>query len=165
MDLKQAIKDAIRGEVEGRELYTAIAEKTDDAGAKEVFRHLAAEEDRHFKFLKALYGEFLEGKPISVEAAQRILGPEQLSAPIFSEDFKTRAMDHHFEMSALSIAMRLERDSAKFYGEMASEAQDPAMKAFFQDLSAWEQAHYDALAKEVDALQEEYFESNYFAPY
>lgn len=165
MDLKQAIKDAIRGEVEGRELYGAIAEKTDDPGAKQVFRHLAEEEDRHFQFLKALYGEFIEGKVISVEAARRVLSPEQLSAPIFSAEFKSRAKDRHFEMSALSIAMKLEKDSAKCYGEMAEAATDPAMKAFFRDLSAWENAHYEALAREIDSLREEYFESNYFAPF
>ena len=34
MDLKQAFETAIKGEIEGRELYKAVAEKTDDKRPK-----------------------------------------------------------------------------------------------------------------------------------
>ena len=36
MELKEIIKTAMRSELEGKELYKAIAEKTDDDKAKKV---------------------------------------------------------------------------------------------------------------------------------
>jgi len=55
MDLKQAFEKAMKGEIEGRELYTVAAERSRDDQAKEVFLFLAREEDSHLEALKSMY--------------------------------------------------------------------------------------------------------------
>lgn len=61
--------------------------------------------------------------------------------------------------------MKLELDSYKFYSDMADEAYDVKIKEFFRYLSDWEKSHYNALNKEMEALQNDYFEENNFAPF
>jgi rubrerythrin len=165
MDLKQAIQGAMRGEVEGRELYLAIASKTDDVEARKVFEHLAEEEDRHFQYLKALYGEFLDGEKVDFSGMKKVLSAEQVTAPIFSASFKERVSGKHFEMSALSIAMKLEKDAVQAYADMAEAADSEEVRNFFLELSSWENTHYEMMARAIEELSDDYYNSNYFAPF
>ncbi len=94
-----------------------------------------------------------------------ILSADDLSHPIFSSEFRRRIKERHFEVTALSIAMKLEKDAADFYRRTATGAPSPELRAFFEELAAWEGRHYDALHREMKDLESEYYEKNLFAPY
>ncbi len=165
MDLKDVLKKAIQGEIEGRELYKAAAEKSEDEKAKEVFAFLAEEEDSHISALQSIFKSYVENKELKIEFPEKKVNLENTDNPIFSKNFKERLKGKHFEISALSIGMKLELDSYKFYSDMADEAYDVKIKEFFRYLSDWEKSHYNALNKEMEALQNDYFEENNFAPF
>ncbi len=165
MDLNEAIKKAIMGEVEGRELYKTAAEKSDDKKAKAVFRLLAEEEDSHIKTLKTIYKSIINNEEIELPQLKKQVDLKSSESPIFSENFKKRLKGKHFEMSALSIGVRLEMDSFRFYSDMAEKAENPLIRDLFKQLSEWEKTHYDALLMELDSLQEEYFIMNRFEPF
>ena len=165
MDLKDVLKKAIHGEIEGRELYKAAAEKSDDEKAKEVFAFLAEEEDTHIKALQSIYKSYMDNEDLKIELPEKKINLENTENPIFSRNFKERLKGKHFEISALSIGMKLELDSYKFYSDMADEAYDIKLKEFFRNLSDWEKSHYNALNREMETLQNDYFEKNNFAPY
>ena len=164
MDLKKAFGVAMKGEIEGRELYRAAAARTSDKKAKEVFTYLAEEEDKHFETLKAMYSSYSEGK-LKIPEMPRIVQFDDAQSPIFSRDFRKRIGEKHFEMSALSLALRLENDSVQYYLKMAEETNDGGLKDFFNRLSQWEKDHYDAIYAEISYLEDEYYAENHFSPF
>jgi rubrerythrin len=165
MDLKKAFGTAMKGEIEGRELYKSVADRTDDQKAKDVFLYLSQEENLHFESLQKMYDSIVGGEPISVPQISPLLKFEDVKSPIFSREFKERIKDKHYEMSSLSIALRLERDSTEYYKKMAEVVEDPELKDFFNRLAAWENDHYEAIYKEIAYLEDEYYEKNNFAPF
>ena len=68
MDLKDVLKKAIQGEIEGRELYKAAAEKSEDEKAKEVFAFLAEEEDAHISALQSIFKSYIDNKESKILA-------------------------------------------------------------------------------------------------
>lgn len=164
MDLKQAFRNAMKAEIEGRELYRVAAEKSQDPKAGDVFTFLAGEEEAHLKALQDIYRQHLAGETIRVPRLPRP-GSLEGSSPIFSEEFKTRLKDRHFEMSSLSIALKLERDSFEYYGKLSEELGDRELSDFFSRLSEWEKGHYEAIHREIALLEEEYYRANNFEPF
>jgi rubrerythrin len=165
MDLKKVFGTAMKAEIEGRELYKSVADRTDDSKAREVFLYLSQEEDMHFESLKKMYDSVVEGEPISIPAVSPLLKFEDAESPIFSREFKERIKDKHYEMSSLSMALRLERDSTEYYRKMAEEVEDKELKSFFTRLADWENDHYEAIYREIAYLEDEYYEKNNFAPF
>ena len=165
MDLKEAFRLAMKGEIEGRELYSLAAEKTDDEKAKEVFGYLAREEDSHLEALKILYRSLVDGEEMVPPVLPRLVDFKDAGAPIFSDTFKERLTGKHFEMSVLSIGLKLEKESFEFYEKTARELGEGGTGDFFLTLAEWEKDHYDALSREMTLLEEDFFTENDFAPF
>lgn len=160
MDLKEAFQTAITGEIEGRELYKAASEKTNDKKAKKSFALLADEEQKHLDTLVSLAQEYQEGSEVKVPDLPAPASFEDAESPIFSKEFKQTVADKHFEMATLSIGIKLELESEKFYRKMAEIADQPKLKDFFNYLADWEKGHYDFLNKQFG-----FFENYYSAKY
>lgn len=160
MDLKEAFKTAILGEIEGRELYKVASEKVSDPKAKKVFEKLSKEEHSHFETLQTLAEQYFNGQKIEVPELKKLETFEDAQSPIFSKDFKDFIKDKHFEVATLKIGMKLELESMKFYKEMADSTDNKELKEFLLSLSKWEESHYEALKKQVGILEEFYGTKN-----
>lgn len=160
MDLKKAFEMAMQGEIEGRELYRTAARQTDDKKAKEVFMNLSNDEDMHLAFLKKLYKEYDEGKEIELPDLPKIRDFDDAESPIFTREFKKFVSSRDFEMTALSIGMKLELEAAQFYKDMAKQAENEKLKEFFLYLAKWEEGHFEALRS-----QKNYFGAYYKSKY
>ena len=156
MDLKEAFKQAIQGEIEGRELYALAAGKVADAKAKEVFTNLSQEEHLHFEHLQKLARSYFEGKTLEAPQLGKLETFADAQSPIFSREFKNFVKDRHFEIATLSIGIKLELESARSYREMADSAPEKPLKDFFLFLADWEDGHYRALKQQISFLQENY---------
>ena len=93
MDLKKAFGTAMKGEIEGRELYRMVSEQTDDPQAKDVFKYLAEEENKHFETLEKMYHSTLKGEEINIPDLPRLVEFKDVESPIFSENFKNIKQD------------------------------------------------------------------------
>ena len=164
MEIKEILVQAIKGEIEGRELYKVAAERTEDRKGKEVLNYLAEEEDKHYEALSKMYQDLSEGRKVEMPDLGKPFSFDEPKSPIFSRDFIKRIKDKHFEMSALSIGLRLEMDAFRFYDKAAEKVDNPKLKEMFKKLSSWERGHYDMLQREIDYLQTEYFSKNNFTP-
>ena len=164
-DLLEGLLKAIQSERDGHSFYTMAANSTEDVKGKDIFAMLAREELDHMQFLRAQYDSILNtGKP----DRSAKLGPRaDLSGgfPIFSDGIRARIEQANFEMSALSIGIRLELDAMKFYQSQSKAADDPQIKGFFAELADWESGHYHALLKQQEALKEDYWSAGGFAPF
>ncbi len=165
MELKEILKTAMRSELEGRELYKSISEKTDDEKAKNIFEQMSKEENMHFETLQQILMHVVKKEDYEIATLEKKVDFENSNSPIFSLEFKNRIKEKHYEISALSIAIKLEYDSFKFYSEAESNVEEKGLKQFFHYLSEWEKTHYDNLNRQMKYLEAEYFIANQFAPF
>jgi len=165
MELRQSLLKAVQSERYGFSFYMMAARSTGDARGREVFETLAAEELDHMNFLRGQYEAIMStGK---INAALKLGDKLDLSgsSPIFSDSLKSRIRDAHYEMSALAIGIQLELDSMNFYKSQAEENSDSEAGKFFTELSEWEKGHYNALLRQQESLQGDYWSAAGFSPF
>ena len=162
-EILAGIKTAIEAELTGYTFYKNAAESTEDPIGKETFLRMAEEEMSHFNYLRHQYKSVLEEGAFdftkSIKQAHK-----HADHPIFSDGIRKRIKESHFEVSALSIGMKLEMDAMIFYRSRSEEAQDEDVKQLYRELADWEQDHYRAFKQQLDLLKQDYFESNNFIP-
>ena len=162
-EILEGIKTAMEAELTGHAFYKNAAKNTDDPMGKETFSRMAEEELSHFNYLRHQYKSVLEKGAFDFGEK---LKPQHKHAehPIFSDAIKNRIKESHFEVSALTIGMKLEMDAMSFYRSCADKAQEEEVKQFYNELADWEQDHYRAFKQQLDLLKQDYFESNNFIP-
>lgn len=163
--LLEGLFQAIKAEVEGQHFYLMAARSSEDPKGREIFELLASEELDHQRFLKSQYQSLLETGRVDPDVKLGPRAPLSDESPIFSAEIKGRAKEAHFEMSALSIGIQLELSAMSFYREAARAAEDPAVKAFYEELAEWEDGHYRALLRQQEALREDYWSAGGFSPF
>jgi rubrerythrin len=162
-DLAKVLREAMEAERDGFTFYTMAAERSEDPGARETFARLADEERKHYEALQSGYRSLTEGGTW-VPSDELLEDREPEASGIFSEDFVRRIGGKHLEMSALSIGILLEKNAYAFYTRQADAAEDEAVAGFFRELAEWEDGHYRLLLRQDEALKEEYWNENRFAP-
>jgi rubrerythrin len=160
----EGLKIAIEAELTGHEFYKNAAKTTKDPKGKKTFSKMAQEEMGHFNYLRHQYQSVLEiggydlSKKLTKGSRKRAVGL------IFSKEIKSRIKSSHFEVSALSIGMKLEQDAMKLYRSCARKTQSTDVKVFYNELADWEEGHYQAFKNQLEMLKEEYFQANNFVP-
>jgi rubrerythrin len=163
-EILEGLKTAMEAEITGHEFYKNAAESTKDTKGKETFMRMAEEEMGHFKYLRHQYKSVLEKGDYDFSKKLIKRGVKHADSPIFSDEIRKRIKDSHFEVSALTIGMKLELDAIKFYQSRAKSAKKEAARHFFEELVEWEKDHYLAFEQELETLKEEYFQANQFVP-
>ena len=163
-EILQGLKTAIEAELTGHEFYKNAAKTTGDPVGKETFSRMAEEEIGHFNYLRHQYKSVLEKG--EYDFTEKLLKKDHKHAesPIFSDEIKRRIKDSHFEVSALTIGMKLELDAMIFYRACAEKADNEDVKKFYNELADWEKDHYHAFEQQLDMLKEDYFQANNFVP-
>jgi len=163
-EILEGLKTAIEAEITGHEFYKNAAKSTKDPMGKETFAQMAEEEMGHFNYLRHQYNSVLEKGDYDFSKKLIKKKKEHAANPIFSEEIKNRIKDSHFEVSALTIGMKLELDAMTFYRSCAKKTKNKEVKEFYNELADWEQDHYLAFEKQLDVLKQEYFQANNFIP-
>jgi rubrerythrin len=165
--LLKIVKNAIRVENDGYHFYRLVEEKTTDPKGKEVFASLAKDETNHMQILKNLYQSVKHDEQFKFDELKEMkqILETTSESPIFSEAFKARLSQSHFEMTALSIGILLEKNSIEFYKKSAKEAEEQDIKQLFDYLADWEGEHLRALIKQQQLLQEDYWTEARFSPF
>lgn len=163
-NILEALKTAMEAELTGLNFYKNASENISDPKGKEAFLRMANEEEAHFRYLRKQYQSILKEGNFDFAKSLVKESHEQTENPIFSQAIKDRIKECHFEVSVLTIGMKLELDAINFYNSCAQKAESPEEKQFFQDLVKWETTHYDAFEWELNNMKEEYWQANNFAP-
>ncbi|MBN2356351.1 ferritin family protein [candidate division KSB1 bacterium] len=149
-DIAAGIKMAIEMEKKGRKFYLEAAANTNNETGKAIFNRLADEEAMHLAtFERMLDTEKLAGdwRVILKEY------PTKPQVPIFDEktkkSIKPATTD---ELQALRIAMKQEREAMQYYGALAQQSEDEAVKTIFSFVREQEVYHHDLLQAEYDAI-------------
>lgn len=163
-EVLSGLKTAMEAELTGYNFYKNASENVKDSKAKQALSEMAQEELAHFKYLRYQYKSVLEKGhyDFSKSLVKKAEGQEE--NPIFSNAIKERIKDSHFEVSVLTIGMKLEMDAVDFYRSCAEKSGSPEAKKFFNELADWEQLHLNAFKHELDSLKEDYWTANDFVP-
>jgi rubrerythrin len=163
-NILKGLKTAIEAELTGYQFYRNAARSTQDSKGRETFLRMAEEEMSHFNELRRQYKSVAEKGDYDFSKKSGKKAHGQADSPIFSDEIKARIKESHFEVSALTIGMKLELDAMKFYQSCADGARSEEEREFFAGLAEWEEGHYRAFERELSVLKEEYFQANNFFP-
>jgi rubrerythrin len=152
LTLDEAIRIAIEYENRVRDMYLeAVESATEDTG-KRIFKTLADEEQGHVDYLERRMGEWKSTGHVNDEEVVTILpsldtvneGVEKLEKAMDPQDWSV-------ELELLRRARDLESETGSFYRRMVGEL-DSEGANMFQKFLQIEDAHYDIVQAEIDAL-------------
>ena len=108
----------IQIEENGRDFYNRLAEQSKIAKAKEVFKFLAGEEEKHIKVFQGILDKTQKFEPQGPDAGEYYAYMKALASEhIFTQKDKGRQVAEAIQSDkeAIEKAIRLEEDSVVFY--------------------------------------------------
>jgi rubrerythrin len=163
-EILKGLRTAMEAEIFGHNFYKNAAQNTADSLGRETLARMAEEELGHFNYLRTQYKSVMEKGDYSFSPNLVLAHGKQAGNPIFSDEIKKRVKESHFEVSVLSIGMKLELDAVNFYRQCARQAGSEEARQFYNELAAWEEDHYRAFEQQLDQLKDDYFQLNNFVP-
>jgi len=142
MELKKAIKDAIKREQSAYKLYCHLTKKADDVNTQAMFRQLAIQELKH----EALFKEFEKTGDI-IEARDKVYGM-YMDENLNIHDELNPSMGINDLREGFELAMKLEKEAVEIYTALYQESDDDDLKDVFHHLAEEEQGHERILRKE-----------------
>ena len=149
----EALHTALEMEIEGKQFYSQSAEASSSQLARDLFQHLAAQEDVHYQTVHEVYEAVKSGNEWPQKETM-FKHPKSLK-DVFNE--ATEMMDVEAnpaasELDAIKTGMSMEDKSYSFYKSRYEEATSPAEKQFYQALTAEERKHYLTLVASYEYL-------------
>ena len=152
MTLDKAIQTALEYENKVRDLYREAVENVDDEMGKRIFGALADEEQGHVDYLVDRFDEWERtGKVVSTDLATDLPDAETIKSGMKRLDQQMEGKDWSTELALLDRALKAESETGRFYKRMVAEL-DPEGRKLFQRFLEIEDAHYDLVQAEIDAL-------------
>ena len=151
----EVLQLAVRMEVEGKEFYQKASQKSSNRLAKELFQHLASEEDIHRKKFEGIYEALKKGQNWPDIEPPREEGKRLKS--LFAEATKalgSKSKVARSELEAIQIAMDMEIKSYNLYHSRSEESTLPVEKRFYETLAGEERGHHLALVDSYEYLSD-----------
>jgi rubrerythrin len=149
-----ALAKAVASEKLGIESYLRFARQTANTSGKDMFIRLAQDEFEHMNALEKELDRLQDGKPcvrINIRHSDIEEIVPQLDSPMAKIQAGQGTAD---DLSALNIALELERRAVVFYKRERDLAPDAAFKALFARLAVMEEAHYSLIQAELDHIKD-----------
>ncbi len=151
-DLDKLLLSAMKSEIESRDVYMKLAEKTENGLLKDKLRFLADEEEKHRLFVEEIYKNHYPNEKIEM--------PDKSPVPLPGVK-----IDEETPLSKLlDQAMNAEQAASDFYKSLAKRFEDQTKMhntlMYFADM---EIGHYKILENEKESM-ERYEESDVYWP-
>ena len=160
MDNEQArtlevLELAVRTEVEGKDFYQKVSQKSSNRLAKELFQQLADEEDVHRRKFEEIYEALKRGQnwPDVVPPFEKGKGLKSLFAEA-TKALGSKIKVVESELEAIKIAMDMEKESYNLYHSRSEESTLPVEKRFYETLAGEERGHHLALLDSYEYLSD-----------
>lgn len=152
-NVKQALEQAIRMEVEGRRFYLQSGQQSSHPLAQKLFKALAKEEDVHRKTAEEIF------LALKAEAKWPDVAPQVSTGTDLKTVFSEAAQGGGpkapaSETEAFKVAMDMEQKSFDFYKECEARATFPKEEEFYQALMREERGHFFVLFDSMEYLQD-----------
>lgn len=149
-----ALSKAISSEKQGIESYLRFARQTSNASGKDMFIRLAQDEFEHMNALEKELDRLQEGKAcLRIRIRQSDI--EEIVPQLSDPEARIKAgQGTADDLSALNIALDLERRAIAFYKKELAISADAAVKALYARLAEMEEAHYGLIQAELDNIKD-----------
>lgn len=148
----KALETALEAEKTGLINYLNFAYQTRDETGKNMFLRLAMDEFEHMRLLERQAQSIQTDQcfqAVTIEPS----AIEKLVPRLPDKDLRIRGKKGIDQLVALKTALALEDQAVRFYREQARISQEPNAQNMFERLVAMEQAHYELLQAEIDAIE------------
>lgn len=148
--VENAIKEALKLEINGRKFFNHAAGVTHHERGKKMFLHLASEEVKHLETFGKLFSQALQDRDW-----KKFIRDEELKgeAPLVEKlRASVRREGGQGEVEALRIGMELEQTAIGFFTKAAAETGDPTAAEIFRAIGEEEKFHYDLLEAQYDSV-------------
>jgi len=137
---------AIQMEITGKEYYQKASQESSDVTGKELFKWLAAEEDKHRLKFEQIYQAVKDKKGWPDVSAGP--GEGKIFSNLFSQVFKAADNKSNVAESELPVikkAIDMEKKTHDFYKTQREKASYDEERGFYEAIAAEEWGHYLAL--------------------
>jgi rubrerythrin len=148
----KALETALEAEKISLINYLNFAYQTKDETGKNMFLRLSMDEFEHMRILERQAGQFQKEEcffPITIEPSTI----EKLVPKLPAKDLRIRGKQGIDQLVALRTALDLEDKAIKFYHSQGQVSQDLNAKTMYERLTEMEQAHYEIIRAEIDAIE------------
>jgi len=148
----EALRRAVEVEKEEMGLYMEYARKTSDPTGKNIFISLARDEEGQIKILEeqiALLEKRLPWKRYEQRSSE-IQDYMSHMMPVEKREKSTSGKD---QLGMLRAALAREREAIDFFRTQARELGDENAKDMYRKLAAMDEAHYDMIQAQIDAIE------------
>lgn len=159
----QILKGAYQMEVEGAFYYDLLARNAKNTDAKEAFFVMMEEEIKHQEFLMEQIQAVGEQGRLDFSKISESVCPTGMG--VFAATFDKANTITESELSALHIAIMLEKNSVDYYHQAASEATEMEEKSIYQNLAKWETNHLDGLNATYEMERDKIWREERFSPF
>lgn len=149
-----ALNKAIHSEKLALETYLKFARQTKVVSGKDMFIRLSEDELGHRELLEKELANLQSGKPWA-KPSFKPSDIEDLLPRI--TDQQAKAQSEHGssdDLTALNIALELEKKAINFYRKEGEKAGDPTARKTYVRLAEMEEAHYNLIQAELDNIKD-----------
>ena len=150
----EALQQAIRMEIDGKEYYLKASEQTSNELGKKLLQSLAAEEDVHRKVFEGIF-EDISNKRGWPRREFHVDGGRALRT-VFANALDSMERDVKAlpeELDAVETAMAMENKTYDYYREQGARAAYDAEKQLYEALAAQEEEHHRVLLDYYEFLK------------
>jgi rubrerythrin len=151
----EVLQLAVRMEVEGKNFYQEASQKSKNKLPRELFQHLANEEDVHRKKFEEIYEALKRGQNWPDVKPPSEKGKKLKS--LFAEATKalgSKIKVAESELEAINVAMDMEIKSYNFYHSRSQQSTLPVESRFYEALAGEEREHHLALLDSYEYLSD-----------
>jgi rubrerythrin len=149
-EIENAIKGAIKLEIDGKKFFEHAAEVTTVDRGKKMFQWLAKEEVKHLETFSKLFTTILKTDDWKKHIFADEIKGEALLIKKLEENMKQEGSKG--EVEALRVGMELERTAIDFFQKAAAATDDQQAAKIFTEISEEEKFHYDLLEAQHDSV-------------
>ena len=156
-DMRRAIDTAIRMEQDSIDFYTEAAASASNRLGRSMFESFVSDEKRHLNGLQTLLKNAKPDLPIEkILPARRGTFKAKITTIFLKarQELADRVPSDADDVKALRIALDLEREGCKFYGEAAAKATDTTVAEVYVVLQGEEKEHLDFLQNTLSYLED-----------
>jgi len=117
----EIVEIGIQTEINGRDFYNEAAERSKSGKAREIFRHLAGEEEKHIDTFRKILASVHEYEPLGVYPEEYFAYMRALASDyVFTrkDSGKEVARQVKTDNEAVEMGIKFEKDSIIFYENM-----------------------------------------------
>lgn len=150
---RDALQKAIQSEKSALEVYLKFSRQTKNVSGKDMFLRLCQDELGHLNILEKELDNLMAGQKW-VKAKFQHSDIEEILPHLSSKDLVQAGQGSPDDLSALNLALEMEKKAVNFYRREIQKAVDKNSQAMYSRLAEMEEAHYNLIQAELDHIKD-----------